>query len=58
MNVGAMWLWRVRRGPLFHVGYRVGDFIPFADPKRFRPLIVEMAERAAREVLSVREKFK
>jgi len=58
LNVGAAWLWYVRKGLPFNVGYRVADFIPFESPEQFAPLITEMAARAAQEVLALRAKFK
>ncbi len=58
LNVGAMWLWRARKGYAFHVGYRVADFLPFYNPEQFGPVIGDIAAKAAQEVQRLREQFK
>ncbi len=58
LNVGAMWLWRARKGHVFHVGYRIADFVPFYNPEQFAPAVARLAAQAAQEVLSRREQFK
>lgn len=57
LNVGAMWLWNVRAGHTFHVGYRVGNFIPFYSPESFGPAVTELAAQAAQEVQRRRDQF-
>jgi hypothetical protein len=58
LNVGACWLWRAQDHWTFDAGYRKGDFIPFESAEQFTPLIAMLAERAAQEVLILRERFK
>lgn len=58
LNVGAMWLWRTRKGHAFHVGYRVADFVPFFSSEQFGPEVTVLAARAAEEVKKRREQFK
>jgi hypothetical protein len=58
LNVGACWLWRVRKDFAFDCGYRIGDFIPFKTTEQFAPLIAGHAALAAREVCALRERFK
>lgn len=58
VNVGAMWLWRARKGFAFHVGYRIADFAPFYSSEQFAPVAAELATQAAREVQRRREQFK
>lgn len=62
LNVGASWLWsEVQRSVLsFDFGDRVHDagFVPFESEEQFRPLIENMARRAAQEVHALRKKFR
>jgi hypothetical protein len=58
LNVGAMWLWRARKGLAFHVGYRIADFIPFSSAEQFGPAVSELGTKAAQEVQRRREQFK
>jgi hypothetical protein len=58
LNVGAMWLWRARKGHAFNVGYRIADFIPFYSPEQFGPAAVSLAAKAAQEVQRRRKQFK
>jgi hypothetical protein len=58
VNVGAMWLWRARKGHAFHVGYRIADFLPFYSPAQFGPAVSGLAAQAAEEVQRLREQFK
>jgi hypothetical protein len=58
LNVGAMWLWRARKGHAFHVGYRIADFIPFYSPEQFGPAVGGLAVQAGQEVQRLREQFK
>lgn len=58
LNVGAMWLWRARKGYAFHVGYRIADFLPFYSPEQFAPEVARLAAQAAEEVQKHREQFK
>lgn len=58
LNVGAMWLWRARKGLAFHVGYRIADFLPFYGPEQFGPAVAGLAAQAAQEVQRRREQFK
>ncbi len=57
LNVGAMWLWKLRKGLGFHHGYRVGDFVPFMDETQFRPLIEILAAQAAARTMELRDQF-
>lgn len=56
LNVTPSWLW-LRMGGT-QGSNRVEDFIPFENAEQFTPLITEMANRAAKEVLALREKFR
>jgi hypothetical protein len=58
LNVGAMWLWRARKGHAFHVGYRIVDFLPFYSPEQFGSALNELSAKAAQEVQRRREQFK
>lgn len=58
LNVGAGWLWYAKPSISFDAGYRIADFVPFESAEQFRPLMVAMAQRAAQEVLAIRERFK
>jgi hypothetical protein len=58
LNVGAMWLWRARKGFAFHVGYRIGDFVSYYDPEQFTPHALRFAAQAAEEVQRLRKQFK
>ena len=58
LNVGAMWLWRARKGHAFNAGYRIADFVPFYNPEQFAPMAEKLAEQAAQEVQRLREQFK
>lgn len=60
LNVGAMWFWYPKKSWSFDVGHRVddADFISFESVGQFTPLIERMAERAAQEVIALREQFK
>jgi len=58
LNVGAMWLWRARKGNAFNAGYRVADFVPFYTPEQFSSAATELAAKAAQEVQILREKFR
>lgn len=58
LNVGATWLWHKRHLLSFNVGYRVAEFIPFENTEQFRPLVQDMAAKAAGEVLAIRRKFR
>ncbi len=60
LNVGANWLWYPKSGWGFSEDARVEDvgFIKFDDAAQFKPLIADMAARAAQEVLMRREKYK
>jgi hypothetical protein len=58
LNVGAAWLWYVRKGLPFNVGYRVEGFIAFENAEQFSPLVAQMATRAAQEVQALKTKFK
>jgi hypothetical protein len=58
LNVGAMWLWRARKGHAFNAGHRLADFVPFCSPEQFAPVAADLATQAAREVQRLREQFK
>ena len=58
LNVGAMWLWRARKGHAFNVGYRIADFVAFYSPEQFSPVAARLAAQAALEVQRLREQFK
>jgi len=58
LNVGAMWLWRARKGHAFHAGYRIGHFLPYYSSEQFSPAVNGLAAQAAQEVQSRREQFK
>jgi hypothetical protein len=62
LNVGANWLWYPKSGWGFSHSedIRVEDvgFIRFESIEQFQPLIANMAARAAREVLRLREKYR
>jgi hypothetical protein len=58
LNVGAMWLWRARKGFAFHVGYRIADFLPFYSAEQFAPAVARFAAQAAQEVQRRRKQFK
>jgi hypothetical protein len=57
VNIGAMWLWRARKGLAFNTFQRISDFAPFYSSEQFVPIIAELAAQAAREVKRLREKF-
>jgi hypothetical protein len=57
LNVGAMWLWRARKGVAFHVGYRIANFVPFYSSEQFAPVAARLAVQAAEEVRKRREQF-
>jgi hypothetical protein len=56
LNIAANWFWHL--GPGYSLWYRPGDFIPFENAEQFKPLIEDMAAMAAREVLTMRDRFK
>jgi hypothetical protein len=56
LNIGVKWLWRTE--PVTSLVYRPVDFIPFENVAQFSPLIEGMAERAAQEVVTLRDRFK
>jgi hypothetical protein len=58
LNVGAMWLWRARKGYAFHVGYRIANFAPFNCSEQFAPVAAGLAAQAAQEIQKRREQFK
>lgn len=58
LNLGAKWLWYRFGNQLAHDRCRFADFIRFESPEQFAPLIVGMAASAAREVLTLRQKFR
>jgi hypothetical protein len=58
LNVGAMWLWRARKGHAFHVGHRIADFVPFYNAEQFGSAMNELAVKAAQEVQRLRDQFK
>jgi hypothetical protein len=60
LNVGANWLWYPKSGWGFSEDARVENigFIKFENAEQFTPLILDMATRAAQEVLMRREKYK
>lgn len=55
LNIGVSWLWneKVASGLL----YRPMNFISFESKEQFTPLIEEMAQCAAREVITLRDRF-
>ncbi len=55
LNVSVAWLWKAIRGYSFR--YRPFDFISFESVEQFTPLIAEMANVAAREVVKIRKQF-
>jgi hypothetical protein len=57
LNVGAMWLWRARKGHAFHAGYRIADFVPFYDVEQFSCAVDKLASQAAQEVEKLRRQF-
>lgn len=58
LQVGAMWLWRARKGLAFNVGHRIADFLSFDSAEQFAPRIEHLAMQAAREVGRLRDKFR
>jgi hypothetical protein len=57
LNVGCMWLWRVKDYISFDEGHRVEGFAEFRDEAQFAAVAKSLAERAALEVLRYRELF-
>lgn len=57
LNVGAMWLWRARKGHAFNAGYRIANFVPFYNSEQFCSAAAELAGQAAREVQRLRGQF-
>jgi hypothetical protein len=55
LNVGTQWLWKASHG--YDHFYRPGDFIEYRSENQFRPLIEQMAEHAAKEVVALRQKL-
>jgi hypothetical protein len=60
LNVAPNWLWSPGAEFGFSDDARIEDagFISFKSVEQFTPLIAAMAERAAREILKLRRKFK
>jgi hypothetical protein len=56
LNIAAKWLWDTEPG--LDLSYRPVDYIPFETTEQFSPLIRSMANRAAQEVVALRERFK
>jgi hypothetical protein len=56
--VGAMWLWRARKGHAFNAGYRIADFVPFYNVNQFSCAADKLAAQAAGEVQRLRQQFK
>jgi hypothetical protein len=56
LNIGVRWLWSL--GPGLDLSYRPLDFIFFESAQQFAPVIERMAANAAKEVLTLRERFK
>jgi hypothetical protein len=57
LNVGAMWLWNAKDYLSFDDGYRVDSFHAYRDDEQFSEAAVALAERAAEEVLKLRQAF-
>lgn len=57
LNVGAMWLWRARKGHAFNAGYRIADFVPFYNSEQFSSAAAGLAAQAAQEVQRLRVQF-
>ena len=58
LNVGAMWFWNAKAHWSFNEGYRVETFHEFKTEEQFNEVALELANRAASEVKSLREKFR
>jgi hypothetical protein len=56
LNVGPEWFWQI--GPGLSWSYRPTDFITFENAEQFRPLAEAMATIAAREVITLTERFR
>lgn len=56
LNISRKYLWRL--GPGSTGSYRPVDFIPFESLEQFTPLIANMANVAAREVIDIAERLK
>jgi len=57
LNVGCMWLWRVQDYLSFDEGYRVEGFAEFHDADQFRPIALDLSEKAAAEAKRYRSMF-
>lgn len=57
LNVGAMWLWRERKGLAFNHGHRIEGFVGFETPEQFTAAAGALADRAAAEVVRLRQTF-
>jgi hypothetical protein len=57
LNVGAMWLWNAKEHWSFDDGYRVDTFHAYKNDDQFSRAAVALAERAAQEVLRMRQAF-
>lgn len=57
LNVGACWLWNEKDYLSFDAGYRLAPFQPFTNAEDFAQAAQALAERAAAEVLALRERF-
>ena len=58
LNVGAHWLWHAKDWFSYDYGDRVAGFQEFVDAIQFKPLAEDLARRAAREVLALREQLR
>jgi hypothetical protein len=57
LNVGAMWFWHPADHWVFNEFERVAPFQEFRDDVQFAEVASQLAERAASQVLVLREKF-
>jgi Domain of unknown function (DUF4304) len=57
LNVGVMWLWNAKEYWSFDEGYRVESFVQFKSETQFSSAAESYAERAAQEVLGLRERY-
>lgn len=58
LNIGTNCFWHAHAGAGFLPMYRPIDFISYENVEQFTPLIDNMAAVAAREVLTMRERFR
>jgi hypothetical protein len=59
LNVGVTWPWHPGDEPFlfFDVSSRVEGFVEYSSPEQFEPEAVRLAERAAREIRSLRARL-